>query len=266
MPSLLHLSDTHFGTERPAVVQGLLQLAVRLRPALLVLSGDVTQRARPGEFRAARAFCAQLPAVPCLAIPGNHDIPLLDLPGRLLQPYRGWSSVFGQVLEPVLDTPDALVLGVNTTRAWRHKHGELSADQVAQVAGRLRRAAPGQLRIVVTHQPAAVVRAADLPDRLRGGPQALQTWAAAGADLVLGGHIHLPSVMRLDAPRPLWCVQAGTAVSARVREGTSNSVNQLAWAGGGAGRPSACELIRWDWSETVGAFEAASRRCLAVSG
>ena len=90
--------------------------------------------------------------------------------------------------------------------------------------------------------------------------------AVAGADLVLGGHIHLPSVMRVDALRPLWCVQAGTAVSARVREGTNNSVNQLVWAGGGAGRPMACTLTRWDWSETAGAFETASRRTLALSG
>lgn len=265
MPVLLHLSDTHFGTERPAVVRGLLQLAAGLRPDLLVLSGDVTQRARTVEFRAARSFCDTLPAVPCLAIPGNHDIPLLNLAGRLLHPYRGWSAVFGPVLEPVLDRPDALVLGVNTTRPWRHKHGAVSADQVARVAERLRRARPGQLRIVVTHQPAAVVRTVDVPDRLRGGPQALLAWAAAGADVVLGGHIHRPSVMRLDAPRPLWCVQAGTAVSARVREGTGNSINQLVWADEGGMRPAACELTRWDWSETAGAFETASRRTLILS-
>src|SRR5690606_22609923 len=84
--SILHISDTHFGTQWPAVVDALVALAHNLAPDLVVLGGDVTQRARRAQFRAAVDFLRRLPA-PVLAVPGNHDIPLFDLWSRCLRPY-----------------------------------------------------------------------------------------------------------------------------------------------------------------------------------
>ena len=138
MSVLLHLSDTHFGTEQPAVVEALRHLARTQRPERAILSGDVTQRARRGQFAAARRFVDSLP-MPTLAIPGNHDIPLFNLAGRLLRPYAGFRRAFGQALECEWSAPGWLVIGINTTRWWRHKHGEVSRAQVARVAERLRR-------------------------------------------------------------------------------------------------------------------------------
>jgi 3',5'-cyclic AMP phosphodiesterase CpdA len=249
---VLQVSDTHFGTEQPPVLEALVALAQQLRPDLAVLSGDITQRARPGQFRAARAFMDRLGA-PLLAIPGNHDIPLLDLWTRLRRPYARYLAAFGPALEPVHDAPDLLVLGLNTTRPWRHKHGAVSAQQIERVAQRLEAAGAAQLRVVVVHQPVAVIRASDRVNLLRGHTAALERWAAAGADLVLGGHIHLPYVLALPAlARPLWAVQAGTAVSARVREGLPNSVNLLRW---GAHAPPGCCLIeQWDYAAGQQAF------------
>jgi hypothetical protein len=83
-----------------------------------------------------------------------------------------------------------LVIGVNTTR-WRHKHGEVSTAQIDRVAKLLSAATPQQLRLVVVHQPAAVAHAEEHANLLRGHDAALGAWSAAGADLVLGGHIHL---------------------------------------------------------------------------
>jgi len=220
-----------------------------------VLSGDITQRARPAQFRAARAFTDRL-GVPVLAVPGNHDIPLFDLWTRLRRPYARHIAAFGDDLEPEHASPDLMVLCVNTTRPWRHKHGELSAEQVDRVARRLAGAGAAQLRVVVVHQPVAVTRAEDLPDRLRGHAAALDRWAAAGADLLMGGHIHLPYVMALHGlARPMWAVQAGTAVSSRVRKGVPNSVNLLRW---GADSPSGCcRIEQWDYSPDDRAFVCA---------
>src|SRR6476469_3741686 len=86
MSVLLHILDTHFGTEKPKVVAALLALARERRPDLLVLSGDITQRAQPAEFEAGRAFCQQLGIARMLALPGNHDLPLLDLFDRMVRP------------------------------------------------------------------------------------------------------------------------------------------------------------------------------------
>ena len=255
MSVLLQISDLHFGTEQPVVLAALVARARPLRPDVVVLSGDITQRARRAQFQAARAFVDRLGA-PVLAIPGNHDIPLFDLWSRAVHPYAHHVAAFGADLEPVHATPDLLVIGVNTTRAWRHKNGEVSAAQIERVAQRLQAAHPQQLRVVVVHQPVAVTRTEDEPNLLRGHGPALQRWAQAGADLVMGGHIHLPYVVAVPGlARPLWVVQAGTAVSSRVREGLPNSVNVLRWpASTEGGATDACRIERWDFSATQGAF------------
>jgi 3',5'-cyclic AMP phosphodiesterase CpdA len=192
-----------------------------------------------------------------LAIPGNHDIPLIDLKARLFHPYARHRAAFGADLEPVHSAPELLVVCVNTTRPYRHKNGEVSRAQIERVAARLAYASARQLRVVVVHQPVAVMRAEDVPDRLRGNDAALQRWAAAGADLVMGGHIHLPYVMALDGlARPMWAVQAGTAVSTRVREGIPNSVNIVRW-----GRDAAdgcCDIEQWNYAGAEQAFARAT--------
>ncbi len=252
MSVLLQISDPHFGTEQAPVVEALTTLACQQRPDVLVLSGDITQRARPAQFRAARAFADRLGA-PVLAVPGNHDIPLLDWWARLRHPYARYIAAFGTDLEPVHRSPELMVVCVNTTRAWRHQNGEISGRQVDRVARLLVRAESAQLRVVVVHQPVAVTRADDLSNRLRGHAAALERWAAAGADLVMGGHIHLPYVMPLQGlARPLWAVQAGTAVSSRVRKGVPNSVNLLRWGADSA--PGCCRIEQWDFSADVQAF------------
>ena len=270
MTCILHLSDTHFGTEKPVVLDALAQLVAERRPDVLIYSGDITQRARRSEFQAARAFCDRLAIPQALALPGNHDLPLFNLAARLLRPYGEYLRAFGPTLEPVLDLPEALVIGVNTTRPRRHKNGEVSPQQVQQVAGRLAAAASGQLRIVVVHQPAVVLRAEDEHDRLRGADPALLAWSAAGADLVLGGHIHLPYVADLrqrtpPTPRRMWCVQAGTGVSSRVRHGTCNSVNLIDWKVPMAGEPRICTVMRYDYTHDARAFRQTDVRQLVLA-
>jgi 3',5'-cyclic AMP phosphodiesterase CpdA len=252
MSVLLHLSDTHFGTEQAPVVEALAALTHQLKPDLLVLTGDITQRARPGQFQAARSFMDRL-AAPRLAIAGNHDIPLFNLWARLWRPYAHHAAAFGHDLEPVFRSADLLVVGVNTTRPWRHKHGQVSAAQVDRVVALLERADAAQLRVVAVHQPAAVIRPEDRVNRLRGSAAALQRWSAAGADLVLGGHIHLPYVVAPPGlARAVWVVQAGTAVSNRLREAAPNSINVVRW---GVDAPAGrCTIERWDHFAAAEAF------------
>ncbi len=125
--------------------------------------------------------------------------------------------------------------------------------QIDRVARRLAVAGPGQLRVVVVHQPVAVRRAGEGHNLLRGHAAALRRWAAAGADLVMGGHIHLPFVLALpDLARPMWAVQAGTAVSSRLRDDIANSVNLVRW---GCDAPEGrCLIGRWDYLATAHAF------------
>jgi 3',5'-cyclic AMP phosphodiesterase CpdA len=260
MSTALHISDTHFGTEDPPVVLALRALAQELRPDVLLFSGDITQRARSSQFRAAREFCDSLAIPKRLVLPGNHDIPLYNVFARIAAPYGGYKREFGDDLEPVVDSPDAVFIGVNTTRPERHKNGEVSPSQVARVAGLLANAPRDKLRVVITHQPACVMREEDEPDRLRGGEEAVRAWSDAGADLVLGGHIHLPYMTDVcavvkGATRTMYCLQAGTALSRRVRHNTPNSVNVIRWQKTAAGAPRLCKVERWDYDLADARFE-----------
>jgi 3',5'-cyclic AMP phosphodiesterase CpdA len=266
---LLHISDTHFGTEEPPVVKALQDLAHGLKPDVLVLSGDITQRARSAQFAAARAFVDSLDIRQVLTLPGNHDIPLYNMAARMFAPYAGYMSVFGQALEPELAWEDMLVIGVNTTRPARHKDGEVSRTQVERVSRRVRQLPRETLRVVVTHQPACVLRPEDEKDRLRGGDTAVKAWSQAGVDLVLGGHIHLPYVVDACAlvpgtTRALYCIQAGTALSHRVRHGSPNSVNTIRWQPPAAGQPRYCEVQRWDFDLADGRFEPTQHHALVL--
>lgn len=262
MSVLLQVSDTHFGTEQARVVEALIALAAQQRPDVVVLSGDITQRARPAQFRAAKAFADRL-GVPVVAVPGNHDIALFDLWARLTRPYARYARAFGADLEPVHASHDLLVVGVNTTRAWRHKNGAVSPVQIDRVATLLAAANPQQLRVVVVHQPAAVTKAEDRSNLLRGHTAALRVWSAAGADLVMGGHIHLPYTLQVHGlARRLWVVQGGTAVSSRTRRDAPNSVNILRWGkvsgarveGAQIGAAACCLIEQWDFARHVQMF------------
>jgi 3',5'-cyclic AMP phosphodiesterase CpdA len=262
---IIQISDPHFGTVRPPVAEALLALVGAEEPGLAILSGDITQRARTSEFEAARAFLDRLRVPARLVIPGNHDVPLYNLPGRLLSPYAGFRRVFGDDLEPAFENAEVLAVTVKTTRRYRHIDGEVSPEQIERVATRLRAAGPGQLRIVVTHQPVCVVRPQDEKDLLHGHARAVEAWSAAGADIIMGGHIHLPYIRALHEqypglPRPVWAVQAGTALSWRIRAEADNSVNLIRHDG-----RARCTVERWDYMPGSERFERASVQQLAFA-
>ena len=226
MTVVLHVSDTHFGTEVPDVVADLEALAHDLRPDLLVVSGDVTQRARRAQFAAARAFVDRLDVADVVVVPGNHDVPLFNVAARAFWPYRGYRRVFSAEHASRVDRPNLRLVALDTTRRWRHVDGELSGAQVEAVAAQLGAASPSQLRVVVVHQPLAVDREGERHNLLHGREAALARWAEAGVDLVVGGHVHLPYVLPAGAgpSGAPWVAHAGTAVSCRTRSGITNSV------------------------------------------
>jgi len=260
---VVQISDPHFGTERPDVVAALHEAIVSLRPGLVILSGDLTQRARRSQFAAARRFVDGY-ALPTLVIPGNHDVPLFNLFARAFDPFGNYRRAFGRDLEPVFEDAEVLAIGVNTVRPARHKNGEVSDAQIERVSTRLRCASGSQLRIVVTHQPVHVIREKDVRNLLINRERAVAAWAEAGADLVLGGHIHLPYVRPLGSEtqklaRLLWSVQAGTAVSKRIREGISNSFHAIRRDSAGE-----CTVEQWDYDEAARWFHAGSRTSIPL--
>ncbi len=166
MSVLLHISDLHFGAHDPAVCDAVARLTARLGVRVLVVSGDLTQRATPLQFDQAHEFLSALPAGHRLVLPGNHDLPLFAwwerLGGHAYDRYARW---WGDALEPACEADGFAVVGVNTTRWWRHRRGSLSARQIEAVARRLASARPCAWHVVVCHHPLAAIHVQDRQHR-----------------------------------------------------------------------------------------------------
>ena len=255
---LLHLSDPHFGTERPPAVAALLRAAEALAPDLVVISGDITQRATAGEFAAAADFVRRLAPLPLRVVPGNHDIPLWNLAQRLFKPRARFDRAFFTPEPPPWCVGGVELLCFDSTSRWRHKNGALKP---ADLSARLAEVNSPGLRVVAFHHPLDCRKDVDEENLVQPGPAIARALAEGGVDLVLGGHIHLPYAQRIAPPgasgRALWVVQAGTAVSSRVRHEAGNSVNIL--RPGQAGAP---RLERWDHAGTGTGFACVHRMVL----
>ena len=222
MPVLVHLSDIHFGSHRPDLAESILADIAEVGPDLVVISGDLTQRARQSQFAHAREFIDRLPAA-VLTVVGSHDLPLINLPRRFLWETRRYERSITGDLAPVLALPGLVAVGLDTMPSWRWKAGHVSPRQVAVVGDGFGSAAPGAWRLLVTHHPV-------LPARLSGlvGRDLLVgACAESGVALLLSGHTHTPSadVVDLDGPgvrRRALALVSGTAISSRTR-GTANA-------------------------------------------
>ncbi len=252
MGTIVHLSDLHFGRVDPALIAPLVLTVETVAPDLVAVSGDLTQRARRSQFRQARQFLDRLP-FPLVVVPGNHDVPLFNLPARLVDPYGGYRRHIQRELEPVFESEHIIAVGLNSARAFPfHGGGRLNEAQVARAAARLKTAAEHAIRIVVTHHPF------DLPDthadeHLVGrSDMAMRQLAAAGADVFLAGHLHVShvghSARRYQiAGHSALVVQAGT-MSTRSR-GEASTMNVLRVA------PARIEIERYSWDEAAQSFQ-----------
>ncbi len=263
---MIQLSDLHFGTERPEVVTALVEAIHQLQPDLLLLSGDITQRARCEQFRACERFLARLPPVPRLAVPGNHDLPLFNLWQRLVAPYAHFRRTFGDERASCYQADGVLVVGVNTTRPGKHIDGSFSPERVAAVARRLEHSA-ARLKIVMGHHPVDAVLEVDEKNIAAGAEAAVRAWSRAGMQLYLAGHIHYPFCASLErrypgVPANCWTLQAGTAVSWRVRDHKANSFNLIEWCSG----QEMIELERWDFTPALPGFLCAEQLQLPLRG
>jgi 3',5'-cyclic AMP phosphodiesterase CpdA len=191
---ILHVSDLHVGRrEDPEPIAALGELAARIAPDVLVATGDLAHRGRRGQLERAAELLRGL-GLPLLAVPGNHDLPY-TLPARFSRTYAEWQRTFGST-EPAFATDSLLVVGTSSARPWRQQGGALSSRQLEDVEGRLRAAPAGVFRVVALHHHlAAPPWRARRKRPLRHRDEILRRLADAGAELVLGGHVHQAAIV-----------------------------------------------------------------------
>lgn len=244
MPRLIHLSDLHFGAHDPEIVEAVERQVNAANPDLVVISGDLTQRAKTEQFQQACRFLERLRdnGHDVLAVPGNHDVPLYDVLRRFLSPLTRYMRYIDESLCPLFELRGATVLGINTARSFTFSDGRISHEQMDLIRNTFERSDPEAMRILVTHHPLFALPVGEEVARAVGRSElALDAIAEAGVDMMLSGHNHQASahsardlVIRAG---PALVIQAGTATSTRLRE-HSQSFNAIE-----TGRTSATVIV-----------------------
>jgi 3',5'-cyclic AMP phosphodiesterase CpdA len=252
MRTLVHISDLHFGRVDGALLAPLRERIEKIAPHLVVVSGDLTQRAKQWQFREARAYLDTLPK-PQIVVPGNHDVPLYNVFQRMLTPLRKYRRLVTRDLEPSYIDDEIAVVGVNTARSLTFKHGSINARQVEAVARKICGLHESVAKIVVTHHPFDVPEGHDERELVKNAAGAMAQLAKCGADILLAGHLHQTrtshSAERYKIPgHSALIVQAGTATSVRGR-GELNSFNALHLT------REDIRIERWQWEPPSKSFE-----------
>ena len=190
--TLMQISDLHFGPPWiQEVAEAARQSAFDLGPDVMIVSGDLTQRAKRDQFQAARTYLDSLPSIPTLVIPGNHDVPLYRVAERWFRPHELYQEIIQADLNPILKLDQAVIVGLDSTAPRSAiSNGRIHRWQLDYCAEAFAGTPPEAARIVVAHH-----HFAPAPDSLRDSSmphtkRAMMRFVELDVDLILGGHLH----------------------------------------------------------------------------
>lgn len=262
MKLVAHISDLHFGAHDPVIAATLLdELNGRsgARAELVVISGDLTQRARRLQFAQARGFLRAL-EMPYLVVPGNHDIPMFDLFTRFVRGRERYRRYISDDLTPFYADDAIAVAGVDTVKRFTIKSGAVRHEQIAAACEWFERH-PFHWKLLVAHHPLIVAPDAPAADKdlVGDAAMALPLLEAVQTDMILTGHLHIPYSQDFagrNESHSMIAVHAGSGISVRLR-GHPNGYNRLCFDG------SHCRITLrvWDQDRFVeGAVKSYYRR------
>ena len=268
MARIAHLSDIHFGANDPDIVAATIDWLKEKQPDLVIISGDLTQRAREKQFRDAANYLGALRdnGHRLLVVPGNHDVPLYDVIRRFASPLGRYKRHIAQDLCPWMETDEAAILGINTARSLTIKDGRINVEQMQLIRQRFNGVAASKTRILVTHHPLfglPIGQGNELSEAVGRHKDALQAIIDAGVHVTLAGHFHrtyAEAARKMVAEAgPTLVIQAGTATSTRLRNQEPQSFN---WLHVEQGNEMELQVIVWNGEE----FERASHVGFSLQG
>lgn len=271
MTRILHISDLHFGPPFvPAVAEALLQTIPSLAPDAIVVSGDLTQRAKRDQFEEARRFFDRMSDFPMLIIPGNHDVALWRVLERLFKPHSLYREIISPDLNPVLQIGNVVLVGLDTTAPRRSiSNGRIDRRQLKHSERVFDGVSDDKVRIVVAHHHFAPGHDRVFDIAMPGARRAIDCFVEQKVEMILGGHLHRSYIGNsLDffpghhRDRGVIIVQCGTTTSSRGkgRERDENTFNLIE-----AGSQT-LTVTHYLYFEETGGFAALSKHSFPRQG
>jgi len=219
--SILHISDLHFGKINSNVLDSLLTLINTQKVDCVVVTGDLTQRARSHQFLAALEFLKKVKA-PVLSVPGNHDVPLYNIIQRLFTPFKKYNKYIKPFSPSLYKDDDMIIAGITTNNVYTIKDGKISKKEIASLEKTFEENPQPCIRILACHHP--VFNPTSNPGVTLLQEQVLKLKPL----LILSGHDHQSSADYIDPKNKKYplLINAGTATSSRTRQ-EANSVNLI---------------------------------------
>ena len=225
---IAHLSDVHFGRiSHPAIVGALVDEVNGAEVDLVVVSGDLTQRARRREFRAAKAMIDLFEA-PVIVVPGNHDVRAWwhNPFARVWRSTDRFRDMITSERVPTFVGEGVVAVGVNSAHGLTIKGGRIRPSALAAMEAVFAEAPADAFRVLVLHHHLLRLEALGDHDVARGARKALAAARRSRVDLILCGHLHRSHVVPVEVAPPsprdpdghrIVVASAGTATSSRGR-------------------------------------------------
>jgi 3',5'-cyclic AMP phosphodiesterase CpdA len=253
----------------PAQIEAIEAIILEEKFDVVALSGDLTQRARSGEFQRSAVFLRDAQKVSqTICVPGNHDVAWWHAPlgiGRRAKLYENYERFISSDLEPVLRVPGATFVGVNTshgvtwrTLTWNIRDisiiGDIRREQFTEAEAAFAKSPEDDARVIVMHHNPVK---GELSQRhgLKNTTRILGAFAQMGVDLILCGHDHQESVHYIEHTRKGTVISTAGTVSNRSRGGRPSSVNLIGIL------PKQIEVTTLIWSESNKTFVAGPHEC-----
>jgi 3',5'-cyclic AMP phosphodiesterase CpdA len=272
--TVFHVSDLHFGWPAvPEQIEAIEQIIHDSKFDVVAISGDLSQRARSGEFQRAAVFIRDAKKVSrVITIPGNHDVKWWRAPlgfGKKSKVYENYRRFIDRNLEPVLHVPGATFVGINTahgvtrrTLTWNLRDisiiGDIHKRQLDQAAAIFAKAPRRDARVIVMHHNPVQ---GELSQRhgLKNTQKILGAFAEMGTDLVCCGHDHQESVHYIEHTRKGTVISTAGTVSNRSRGGRPSSVNVISIG------LETIEVTTHVWSKELRTFAKGPHKCFKRS-
>ena len=269
---IFHCSDLHFG--HPAVPEQYEAIEALIQDRkydVVAISGDLSQRARAGEFQRARVFIREAERVShVIAVPGNHDVAWWLAPlgfGKKQKMFAKYRAYINRDIEPVLRVAGATLVGLNTsqgvlrqTLTWNVRDisiiGHLTRGQIERARAEFERSRAGDARVVVMHHNPVK---GELSQRhgLKNTHRILGAFAEMGVDLVLCGHDHQEAVHFIEHTKRGTIISTSGTISNRSRGGRPSSVNSIRIT------EAEIEVSTLVWSDDTRDFVAGPVKCFS---